>query len=355
MPKGSSSGKAGGETGCCVIGVVGRSFVETSNLLNRLVGAPVFGIHTSRSKLASSSFEGPGWPGDLLDAYHDSSRNVIYVQLASSLDASSIATAAERYTSGATDFQPRTWLEHRDKAYQLALFLLLLVSHTLVFLQEGPVLDTNLFRTLRTLQAAKLALMTGPPGPLAGVTTPSTNGEREKGGRSGGRDRNSKQHHHQGGSRPTLHPGRCLPAASFVFLEDVLPAGGKGGDGNDLGSTSTDRGWEMVKALQQTLEAQVRFLLKKSQAISGWMDSSGSGGAGPLLVLDSSHPVMVLPRAACCAPSLTSTEMSKLFGEVHADIRIPLDAEVEAEASAAAGVDIDPVQPLTEYLRKHAE
>jgi hypothetical protein len=77
--------------------------------------------------------------------------------------------AASAHARGDSALDPRTWVEQRDRDFHQAALLLCLVSHVLIFVQDGPLLDPCLFRTLRTLQAAKVALTSAPAGGLVGL------------------------------------------------------------------------------------------------------------------------------------------------------------------------------------------
>lgn len=233
-----------------------------------------------------------------------------------------------------------------------------------MMVQEGASFDPQVLRVFRLLQTAKHSLapfvktqiLPGLlPAPSSAVRPsplkPLSLGTRHNFGRSGVAGQNSSTVALMSGSTPVLIPGQCTPVLLFVYLEDMAepPPGASSpqttirADGipdrylptylprqssflkpasSGLASSRTNKKSEpgLRKKLQASLEAQLRFLLKKCRTVTGFGDTTplGSGvapgmgprgpgssvssfqgvGGGSLFVLDPSRAVILLDRMA---------------------------------------------------------
>ncbi|KAL6001343.1 hypothetical protein ACLOJK_007077 [Asimina triloba] len=222
------------------------------------------------------------------------------------------------------------------------------VCHTIIYLTEGSHFDTQILKNFRVLQAAKHTMASFVKShispmvtsksaslPTQYVQTSSSNASPPARGSSvTGRQASAISLMSGSGSYPSLFPGQCSPAVLFVFLDDYsdcIVAGHHGMDPGDVssmdqpsifsglsrsslpatGSSSvvmlarfgSKTEGSFRKKLQSSLEAQVRFLIKKCRTLAGNdMSHSGSRGgtnmsSSPLFTLDASRAVVLLDRS----------------------------------------------------------
>ena len=221
------------------------------------------------------------------------------------------------------------------------------VCHVIIYIQEGSRFDTQVLKKFRVLQAAKHSLApfvrsrttptststSRPPSSRPSVSTTSSNNPSPgRGGGSSGRNTSSISLMSGLGSYASLFPGQCNPVTLFVFLDDFsdvlnptsnvdestdnsfnqsssssnltrpsLPTKGSGSVVVLARPGSKSEGG-FRKKLQSSLEAQIRFLIKKCRTLTGSETHSASRGAGvsssaPLFSLDASRAVSLLDRS----------------------------------------------------------
>ncbi|XP_075635052.1 uncharacterized protein LOC142607439 isoform X2 [Castanea sativa] len=221
------------------------------------------------------------------------------------------------------------------------------VCHVIVYIQEGSRFDTQILKKFRVLQSAKHALApfvksrTNPPLPSrphssssSRPTSSTTSSNNPSPGRTGGTlSRNASAISLMSGlgSYTSLFPGQCTPVILFAFVDDFSDVSNpclnleESSDTSSLNQSSSlssiarpsmpvkGSGSVMVlarpvsksegsfrKKLQASLEAQIRFLIKKCRTLSGSETShhgSRSGVASnsaPLFSLDASRAVVLL-------------------------------------------------------------
>ncbi|XP_021692090.2 uncharacterized protein LOC110673305 isoform X2 [Hevea brasiliensis] len=219
------------------------------------------------------------------------------------------------------------------------------VCHVIIYIQEGSCFDPRILKKFRVLQAAKHALApyvrsrATPPLPSRSHSsssssrpTPSTGSSP---GRSGVTNRNASAISLMSGLGfyTSLFPGHCTPVILFVFVDDFFEMPNPNSnteESKDLSSLNQSSGLSSVsrpnlptkgsgsvvvlarpvskseggfrKKLQSSLEAQIRFLIKKCRTLSG-AESGHSGSrsgsvtsSAPLFSLDSSRAVVLLDR-----------------------------------------------------------
>lgn len=230
-----------------------------------------------------------------------------------------------------------------------AMLFMFSVCHVIIFIQEGSSLDTQILKKFRILQAAKhaMASFVKSQNPLLSTSgfspSPSRNSvsrlfpNNRSPGRSGGAiRRNGSAISFMSGQalQTSMFPGHCTPAMLFIFLEDfsdsssnkeesstslslnqlsvsnlAMPNTSKSGQGPGSGPVvvltrpvSKSEGG-LRKKLQSSLEAQIRFSIKKCRTLAGFESShfSSRGGGGlsssaPLFSLDASKAVAILDR-----------------------------------------------------------
>ncbi|KAJ6369199.1 hypothetical protein OIU78_001541 [Salix suchowensis] len=211
---------------------------------------------------------------------------------------------------------------------------------------EGTHFDTHVLQKLRILQASKHALspyvrsriissLSSRPQSLSSSSRlASSTGSSP--GRSGfiSRDSSSVSIMSGLGSYASLFPGYCTPVMLFVFVDDFLEGMNSGSnvESTDSSSLNQSSGLSSVarpnapakgsgsvvvlarplskseggfkKKLQSSLEAQIRFLIKKCRTLSGFESSHNGSRTGavsstaPLFSLDASRSVVLLDRSA---------------------------------------------------------
>lgn len=224
------------------------------------------------------------------------------------------------------------------------------VCHVIIYIQEGSRFDTRILRNFRVLQAAKHAMAPfvrsqGTP-PLPSRSQPSSSSSRPsssanssspgRGGGGGGnlsRSASALSLMSGLGSYTSLFPGQCIPVMLFVFVDDFssLPNSSTNGeDSSDASSLNQSSSLSSVaktnlpakgsgsvvvlarptsrseggfrKKLQASLEAQIRFLVKKCRTLSGseishsGVRTGGTSTSAPLFSLDASRAVVLLDR-----------------------------------------------------------
>ncbi|XP_052200583.1 uncharacterized protein LOC127806966 isoform X2 [Diospyros lotus] len=222
------------------------------------------------------------------------------------------------------------------------------VCHVIIFIQEGSCLDTQILKKFRILQAAKHAMA---PFVKSQATQPlayrphsssssrtsvlGTSSTNHSPGRSGSIRNASAISFMSGiGSYTSLFPGQCAPVILFVFLDDFsdithgssaeelvdmsslnpysslgssarlnLPMKGSGPVVVLARPVNKSEGG-LWKKLQSSLEAQIRFLIKKCRTLTGsegshtGSRSAGISNAAPLFSLDASKAVALLGRSS---------------------------------------------------------
>lgn len=221
------------------------------------------------------------------------------------------------------------------------------VCHVIIYIQEGSRFDTQVLKKFRVLQAAKHSLApfvrsrttptststSRPPSSRTSLSaTSSNNPSPGRGGGSSNRNTSSISLMSGLGSYASLFPGQCNPVALFVFLDDFsdvlnptsnvdesadnsfnqsssssnlarpsLPTKGSGSVVVLARPGSKSEGG-FRKKLQSSLEAQIRFLIKKCRTLTGSETHSASRGGGisssaPLFSLDASRAVSLIDRS----------------------------------------------------------
>lgn len=222
-----------------------------------------------------------------------------------------------------------------------AMLLMFSVCHVIVFLHEGLRFDTQILKKFRMLQAAKHALapfvrsqialssVLKPSSSLPQPAAPRATSASPPSRRGGVANRHALSLMSGSGSHPSVLPGQCTPIILFVFEDDFLdgpspPLNAEDSSDASLnqsgmarpGSTLKGSGHVVMlarpmsktegsfrKKLHSSLEAQIRFLIKKCRILVATEPGNlGSRAAGnvvslPLFSLDASRAVALLDRS----------------------------------------------------------
>lgn len=270
--------------------------------------------------------------------YHEEEKGILFLQFCST-----------RSSESDSDFD--SVITEQEFGDLQGLLFMFSVCHVIVYIQEGSRFDTEILKKFRVLQAAKHALTpyvkarSTPPlpsrphssslsRPSVLVTTPNSSSSSRSGGISG-RNASAISFMSGLGSHTSLFPGQCTPVALFVFIDDfadtpnpssnvdestdtsllsqpsssssltrpTLPVKGSGSV-VVLARPSSKLEGSFRKKLQSSLDAQIRFLIKKCRILSG--SESGHGGprgggvlsSAPLFSLDAARAVVLLDGAS---------------------------------------------------------
>lgn len=224
------------------------------------------------------------------------------------------------------------------------------VCHVIVYIQEGSRFDTSILKKFRALQSAKHVLTpfvksrATPPLPSrlqsssasrsVASAAVSNNSSPIRSGSILTRNASGISVMSGLGSYTSLFPGQCTPVILFIFIDDFLddPMTSSNVEGIDTISLNQSPNSDSIsrpnlpvkgsgsvvvlarpvskseggfrKKLQSSLEAQIRFLIKKCRTLTGSNTShAGSRGGGasssaPLFSLDASKAVVLVDRSA---------------------------------------------------------
>ncbi|PON55372.1 Protein SMG [Parasponia andersonii] len=319
--------------GVVVVGFIGRRPDITTHLLNRIVDANVFGSGNRDKSIRVEKEEVRDWfKWRRISYYHEERKGVLFLQFCSNL-----CPAFHGFSEPASGFD-FAMEEHEFGDLQGMLFMF----------SEGSRFDTQLLKKFRVLQAAKHALapfvrsqtMPGLPSRQQSSPSRSTASAPASNNSSPGRSRSILNRNGSAislmsglGSYTSLFPGQCTPVMLFVFIDDFSDFPNPSSNTEESTDTSSHSQPSLSsltrsnlpakvsspvvvlarpmskseggfrKKLQLSLEAQVRFLIKKCRTLSGSETShagSKSGGissSAPLFSLDASRAVVLLDRS----------------------------------------------------------
>ncbi|KAK8543421.1 hypothetical protein V6N12_015970 [Hibiscus sabdariffa] len=330
--------------GVVVVGFISRRPDDSSQLINRVVDSNVFGSGQTDRVLSLDKDELKDWfKSRRISYYHEEDKGILFLQFSSNG-----CPVFDGSLASGSDFDGV--LEEREFGDLQGSLFMFSVCHIIVYIQEGSCFDIQNLKKFRVLQAAKHALIpyvksrTTPPLPSrpysSSSSRPSTTATaaNTSPGRTGGmlgRNGSAISLMLGLGSYASLFPGQCTPVMLFVFIDDFsnvpnstannMEDSVKASSLNHASSSSnlakptlpmkgsasvvmlarpaskSEGGFQ--KKLQSSLEAQIRFLIKKCRTLSGLEGShSGSRSASvsnsaPLFSLDSSRAVVLLDRS----------------------------------------------------------
>lgn len=309
--------------------------------MNRLLDLNAFGSGNLEKGLCIEKEEVKGWfEGRRISYYHDEEKGILFLQYCSTG-----CPAMEGFLQ--TDWGFDSALEEREFGDLQGMLFMFAVCHVIIYIQEGSRFDTQVLKKFRVLQAAKHSLApfvrsrttptsistSRPPSSRPSLSaTSSNNPSPGRGGGSSNRNTSSISLMSGLGSYASLFPGQCNPVTLFVFLDDFsdvlnptsnvdestdnsfnqssslsnlarpsLPTKGSGSVVVLARPGSKSEGG-FRKKLQSSLEAQIRFLIKKCRTLTGSETHSASRGGGvsssaPLFSLDASRAVSLLDRS----------------------------------------------------------
>ncbi|GMJ15488.1 hypothetical protein HRI_005218000 [Hibiscus trionum] len=327
--------------GVVVVGFISRRPDDSAQLINRVVDSNVFGSGQTDRVLSLDKDELKDWfKYRRISYYHEEDKGILFLQFSSNG-----CPVFDGSLASGSDFDGV--LEEREFGDLQGLLFMFSVCHIIVYIQEGSCFDIQNLKKFRVLQAAKHALLpyvkslTTPPlpsRPHSSLSSRPSTAANTSPGRTGGmlgRNGSAISLMLGLGSYASLFPGQCTPVMLFVFIDDFsdvpnsnannMEESVKASSLNHASSSSnlakptlpmkgsasvvvlarpaskSEGGFQ--KKLQSSLEAQIRFLIKKCRTLSGLEGShTGSRSASvsnsaPLFSLDASRAVVLLDRS----------------------------------------------------------
>ncbi|XP_054815604.1 uncharacterized protein LOC129315695 isoform X1 [Prosopis cineraria] len=298
--------------GVVVVGFISRRPDDSTQLINRVIDFNVFGSGNLDKRLFVDEEEARDWfKWRRISYYHDDEKGILYLQFCSTR-----CPAIDGFSEPSSGFDSVVE-EHEFGDLQGMLFMFS-VCHVLIYIQEGSHFGAKILSNFRVLQAAKHAMF-----PIVRSQTTTNMSSRP---------------YSSSFSRPTTSannssPGQCIPVTLFVFIDEFsnLPnPNSNGEDSSDSFSLNQSSNLSGVaktnlpakgsgsvvvlarpasrseggfrRKLQSSLEAQIRFLIKKCRILSGSessyssMRTGGSSTSAPLFSLDASKAVVLLDQ-----------------------------------------------------------
>ncbi|KAJ6395299.1 hypothetical protein OIU77_020541 [Salix suchowensis] len=310
-PQPSSQSHPRSLEGVVVVGIISRNPNHSTHLINRVLDSNAFGSGHLDKALFADEDEVKDWlKKRRISYYHEEEKGFLFLQFCSTPVIHGLSNSG----SG---------LEELEFEELQGLLFMFSVCHVILYIQEGTHFDTHVLQKLRILQASKHALspyvrsriissLSSRPQSLSSSSRlASSTGSSP--GRSGfiSRDSSSVSIMSGLGSYASLFPGYCTPVMLFVFVDDFLEGMNSGSnvESTDSSSLNQSSGLSSVarpnapakgsgsvvvlarplskseggfkKKLQSSLEAQIRFLIKKCRTLS-----------------DASRSVVLLDRSA---------------------------------------------------------
>lgn len=329
-----------------MVGFIGKRHDDVGYLMNRIIDSNVFGsggldtpIFVDKPDFAVTDEMKSWFEYRNISYYHDEEKGILFLQFSSTR-----CPLMEGNLESKMGFD--SLLEDYEYGDLQAMLFMFSVCHVVVFIQEGSRFDTQILKKLRVLQAAKQAMTpfiksqsvspSGSGSPFASPSRRAASG-RASNNPSPVKSRGIFNRNNSAitlmsgfGSYTSLLPGQCTPVTLFVFLDDfaddypsssveepadISLANQSSNVGTSARPSLAPKGSGSVvvlarpmskseggfrKKLQSSLEAQIRFSIKKCRTLSGSETGhtgsrSGSvSNSATLFSLDASKAVALL-------------------------------------------------------------
>ncbi|PQQ14083.1 uncharacterized protein Pyn_06895 [Prunus yedoensis var. nudiflora] len=305
--------------GVVVVGFIGRSPDDSAQLINRILDFNVFGSGNLDKSLCLEKEELRDWfRWRRISYFHEQQKGILFLQFCSTR----CPAIDDGFSESGSGFDSP--VEEHDFGDLQGLLFMFSVCHVIIYILEGSRFESQLLKNFRVLQAAKHALA-----PFVRSQTLQPTPSRPPSSLSSARPTTSTT------STNSSSQGQCTPVTLFVFIDDFsdvpnpssnveessdtsshnqssslgslarpsLPVKGSGSVVVLARPVSKSEG-SFRKKLQSSLEAQIRFLIKKCRTLSGsetshaGSRSGGASSAAPLFSLDASRAVLLLDRCS---------------------------------------------------------
>ncbi|GAB2275140.1 hypothetical protein Dimus_039112 [Dionaea muscipula] len=328
-------------SGVVVVGFIGLRQSDVSQILNRVIDSNVFGSgNRDKVLLAVGEEEGDEvkewFRARRISYYHDDEKGIVYLQMCST----NCPVVDEKGIVSGSDCEFGSAVEELEFGDLKGMLLMFTVCHVIIYILEGSHFHIELLKKFRVLQSAKHALassvksrdkMPSLSGWSPSRTRMSSKSPPGRGGSFQNRQNSSISNMSSVGLYTSLFPGQCTPVTLFAFVDDFsemmtsiasVEESKDASSSNQISALSNlgrsgfpVRGSGSVvvlarpvnkleggsrRKLQSSLEAQIRFLIKKSRTLwSSDISRAGSRngtffGSLPLLTLDASRAVVLI-------------------------------------------------------------
>ncbi|KAL8146404.1 hypothetical protein AgCh_004229 [Apium graveolens] len=336
----------GQSNGVVVVGFIGRQNGDVGQLINRVLDANVFG---SGNRDRTFGLESGGVVSEefkdwlkcrKISFFYEEDKGILYLQFSSIT-----CPVMEEVVEGGLGFD--SVLEEREFGDLQGMLFMFSVCHVIVFFHEGSRFDVQILKKFRILQSAKHAMSpfvrsrTTQPLPSklnsssSQVSVSGVNSNRSP-GKSGGvlrRNGSSISLMSGLGSYNSLFPGQCTPVTLFVFHDDFSEDAPGSNVEESVDASSLNQSLSLNssarsnlptkgsgpvvvlsragkyeggirKKLQSSLEAQIRFSIKKCRTLTGTESgyagrkAGGMSSSAPLFSLDAAKAVALVDRSS---------------------------------------------------------
>ncbi|XP_011089194.1 uncharacterized protein LOC105170220 isoform X1 [Sesamum indicum] len=328
--------------GVVVVGFIGRRHHDVSHLINKIIDSKVFGSGSLdtpfRFEPDKINPETRKWfESRKLSFYHDEEQGILYLQF------SSVCCPV---TEEGSETRFESVMEEQEFGDLQGLLFMFSVCHIIILIQEGSRFDTQMLKKFRVLQAAKHTMAPFIRSQnMSYATSRTRSSAHSRISPTGASPKNPSPGKSRGilnrnassitvmsglGSYTSLLPGQCTPVILFVFLDDFSEIHPSGNMEETSETTSLNlspnlnssgrpglptKGSSSVvvlarpvnksegglrKKLQSSLEAQIRFSIKKCRTLSGFEGGHAGSRSGaiasstPLFSLDASKAVSLV-------------------------------------------------------------
>ncbi|KAF6167693.1 hypothetical protein GIB67_017188 [Kingdonia uniflora] len=331
--------------GVVVVGFIGSREDDVTQLINRVVEDNVFGSGNLDKPFLISDEMRERFKSRRISYYADEEKGMVFLQFV----CGSWTKLVEESSSSRLGLD--SMFDEEEFGDLQGMLVMFSVCHIIIFLQDGSRFDTQILKKFRVLQAAKHALIPFVKSHIKPKLTSSASSSSSFSkptvpvlsnisfhGRGGGvatRHGSAISLMSSLGSYSSLFPGHCTPVILFVFVDDFFDSPNIGSHLDafiEASSSNQSSNSNMVsrsslsakgsnslvvlarpvskseggfkKKVQSSLEAQIRFLIKKCRTLAGSEPGhTGSRGGGnpisPLLFsLEASRAVTLLDRKA---------------------------------------------------------
>ncbi|XP_058779759.1 uncharacterized protein LOC131653586 [Vicia villosa] len=331
--------------GVVVVGFISQRHDDSTHLLNRVIDSNIFASGNLDKPLLVDDEEASEWfKRRRISYFRDRDKGILFLHF-SSARCSTVRDSDEPSPGFDSVVEE---IEFGDLQGMLFMFS---VCHVIIYIQEGSQFRPRVLRNFRVLQEAKHAMAPfarsqgGPPLPSRVHSSASlssraalsgNNSSPGRGAGVGNLNRNASAVSLMSGlgSYTSLFPGQCIPVMLFVFVDDfsdLSVSSTNGEDSSDVSSLNQSSSLSSVakanlpatkgsgsfvvlarpasrsdgglrKKLQSSLEAQIRFLIKKCRTLSGsevthpGVRTGGASASTALFSLDASRAAVLLDR-----------------------------------------------------------
>lgn len=225
-----------------VVGLLGGSLHGKARLLGILADSALPQAFDLDDKTSGSGHSEEGHCR--IEMYHSAEQNVVYLNLVSIHDSDVFADLVEGLDPNMNHSDFHLLLAKKEYHHLKAMLFMFHVCHFMLVVNHGMTFNLKYLRLFRTLQTVKQ--MMGPAMTSFLETC---------------------AHLPEFKQASAYTPGRCVPALSFVFNMNVVPPFLREDAQRDRDSTQDLSQRSVAEKMRYSLEAQVRYLIRRSRVL----------------------------------------------------------------------------------------